>query len=243
MIHKSGRTPLVHRMGPFVIRRNHPGRAIAGHNDHGFGPLAAMDDSSLDPGTHIRLHEHSNEEIVSYIVKGVMRHRDTAGYELDLTPATLMVMNAGESFWHEERTLHDDEPTRVLQIFVRPHALDLEPGLQFRELEAPEPGRWRQIFGPEGSGAASTVRNRIALHDIVLPAGADASLPVIEDWDTYFYVFDGAVEAGGEHFGDGESGLVVDEPGAAILTRDGARLVAFQIDRNATVTREGTIGR
>jgi hypothetical protein len=54
----------------------------------------------------------------------------------------LMVMNAGWSFWHEERTLPDDPHLRMLQIFIRPHTIDLEPRIQHGPLTAPEPNTW-----------------------------------------------------------------------------------------------------
>jgi redox-sensitive bicupin YhaK (pirin superfamily) len=60
-----------------------------------------------------------------------------------------MVMNAGRSFWREERTFAGDAPVRMLQIFVRPHTLDLEPHIQHGPLAAPEPNRWRYLVGPE----------------------------------------------------------------------------------------------
>jgi hypothetical protein len=52
-------------MGTFTVRLNLPGEAIPGHNDHGYGPLAVIGESFLEPGTFIRMHEHRNDEIIS----------------------------------------------------------------------------------------------------------------------------------------------------------------------------------
>jgi redox-sensitive bicupin YhaK (pirin superfamily) len=53
-----------------------------------------------------------------------MRHNDRSTGKLITGPNHLMVMNAGRSFGHEERTLAGDPPLRMLQIFVRPHTTD-----------------------------------------------------------------------------------------------------------------------
>ena len=64
------------------------------------------------------------------------------------------------------------------------------------------------------------------------------------DERTYFYVFDGAITAEGTHFGTTESGLVVDSDEVTVTAATGNTiLVAFCIDPDAAITRQGTIGR
>ena len=58
-------------------------------------------------------------------------HEDTAGHHIPISANKLMMMNAGESFWHEERT--PDEPVEMLQIFVRPNEADLPALVDFHD--------------------------------------------------------------------------------------------------------------
>ena len=152
MLYKANRT----RLGfdsVFKGSFNMPGYLIPGHQDHRYGPLATIVESILRPGTWIRFHPHQNDEIISYVPEGVMRHNDETVGELVADNQHLMVMNAGREFWHEERTLPSDPPLRMLQIFVRAHTLHLEPHIQHGLLERPHPGQWRHLFGPEGWSA------------------------------------------------------------------------------------------
>lgn len=137
MLYKQPKTPHVHRMEPFTIRRIFPGASVPDHDDHGYAALAAVDDATLEPGALVAMHEHRNDEIISYVHEGSMRHDDSTGTKLSIDARNLMVMNAGRSFWHEERTLADDATTRTLQIFIRPHTVDLEPKLQQLPLDEP----------------------------------------------------------------------------------------------------------
>jgi redox-sensitive bicupin YhaK (pirin superfamily) len=187
------------------------------------------------------MHQHRNEEIVSWVPEGVMRHDDRQGNELVTDPETLLVMNAGSGFWHAEETLADDPPLRMLQIFVRPHSLDLDPGIQHESIPEPTPNEWRHLFGPEGSGAPASVRNDVDCFDCRLDAGETRTLPGRADWDSYVYVFDGAIEVGGEAVGYTESALVTGE--APISAAESSTVVAFSINPDAPVTRQGTIGR
>ena len=96
------------------------------------------------------MHQHRNEEIISWVPKGVMRHDDRQGNELVTDPDHLMVMNAESGFWYAEETLADDPPLRMLQIFVRPHSPDLVPDIQHEPIPDSVTGEWRHLFGPEG---------------------------------------------------------------------------------------------
>ncbi|SDN47809.1 hypothetical protein SAMN05192554_1462 [Haloarchaeobius iranensis] len=197
----------------------------------------------MDPGTLIRMHQHRNEEIISWVPEGVMRHDDRQGNELVTDSDHLMVMNAGSGFWHAEETLADDPPLRMLQIFLRPHRLDLEPGIQHEPIPDPVAGEWRHLFGPEGTDAPLYVRNDVDFYDCRLAAGATTSLPSRAGRHTYLYVFDGAVEVGEETVGHTESALVTGDDDVAVTATEDATIVAFNINPDAPVTRQGTIGR
>ena len=227
----------------FRMHTNYPGRLLPDHDDHGYGPLARVDEAILDPDTFVGMHPHQNDEIVSYVPTGVMRHRDRAGNELVMDSEHLMVMNAGREFWHEEQTLADDPQLRLLQIFVRPHTTDLEPNIQQGPVPDPVTNEWRHLFSPEESDAPFYVRNDVNFYDVHLDEGTSVELPSITGWDTYFYVFEGAVEANETTFGRTEQGLLVGAEELTVTAQEETLLVAFLINPDAPLTYQGTIGR
>jgi len=242
-LHKAPRSDVFRDQGKFRTRFNFPGRNRPDHDDHGYGPLSTVVESFMDPDTLIPMHQHRNEEIISWVPEGVMRHDDGDGNKLVTDAEHLMVMGAGSGFWHEEKTKRDDPPLRMLQIFVRPRELDLEPGIQHEPIPDPRAGEWRHLFGPEGADAPLSVRNEVHFYDAHLDAGDTVSLPAEAGWDTYFYVFDGTVTAEDTTFEATESGLHVGDGDVALTATDASLVVAFRIDPDAPVTRQGTIGR
>ena len=244
-LHRAPPTDVVQNQGKFRIRFNFPGRNLPDHDDHGYGPLSTVVESFMDPDTLIRMHQHRDEEIVSWVPAGVMRHDDREGNELVTDAEHLLVMNAGSGFWHAEETLADDPPLRMLQIFVRPHDLGLEPGIQHGPLPDPEPNEWRRVFAPAGSDHPFTVRNTVDCYDLRLDAGAAATLPDIGGRDAYVYVFEGSVEVGDAALSETESALWTGDGAPPTVTAGdgGATVVAFLIGPDAPVTRQGTIGR
>ncbi len=242
-IYTAPRTDISQDQGSFRIHFNFPGRAVPDHDDHGYGPLATVVESFMDPGTLIRMHQHRNEEIISWVPEGVMRHDDRQGNELVTDANHLLVMNAGSGFWHAEETLSDDPPLRMLQIFVRPHSLHLEPGIQHEPIPDSAVGEWRHLFGPEGTEAPLHVRNAVEFDDCRLATGETTTLPSRSGWHTYLYVFEGAVDVEDVSVGYTESALVADDRTLSVTAREDSSVVAFVVDPDAPVTRQGTIGR
>src|SRR5690606_26093030 len=140
-------------MGAFKISPILPGRVIEGHRDHGYGPLARFDLSQMDTGGHVPMHQHENDEIVTYMLEGTLFHADSAGSSHAITPAKLMVMNAGRRFEHEEGVPHDGTRAKWIQIFVRPRSADLTPGVQVVDLPIAPKGQWRHLVGNQSDVA------------------------------------------------------------------------------------------
>ena len=163
-VHTAPRSNVVQDQGSFRTRFNFPGRAVPDHDDHGYGPLSTVVESFMDPDTLISMHPHRNEEIVSWVPAGLMRHDDRERNDLVTDAESVLAMNAGSGFWHAEYTAPDDPPLRMLPIFVRPHSLGLDPGIQHAPLPDPVPGEWRRVFGPDGSETPVTVRNAVDLY-------------------------------------------------------------------------------
>ncbi len=226
--------------GPFRIQRIRPGRGIDAIDDQGLGPLGAFDHAYLKPGMVVAMHEHRNDEIITYVRKGTMLHIDTLGNRVPLTPTQFSVMSAGEGMKHEERVPDDGADVELLQIFVRPHRDNLEPLFQAHSFDVTSShNAWRWIFGPEDSGAPLEVRNQVWMHDVTLDGSI--GIPKEDGLTTWVYVFEGSVECDGQAFSKGD-GFSLDAAASSSPTCNGrADLVCFLIKVGASVTRNGTL--
>jgi redox-sensitive bicupin YhaK (pirin superfamily) len=235
-------THLVRDHGPFKLRRIHPGAALGRPDDGGFGGLGLIDHARLQPGLVVRMHEHRNDEIISYLRSGRMQHTDSAGRSEVISPNRLMVMNAGAGFSHEEAVIGDD-PIEMLQIFVRPEAANMEPGVQFVGLDETEStDRWRLLAGPVGSAAPSFVRQAVYLYDTHLSAGESIDLPTMPGFDRWLYVFRGAVSVGDKQ-AETHVALTIgaDEFAPEVTATRETDLVLFLVNRRAAFSRAGTM--
>ena len=139
-------------------------------------------------------------------------------------------MNAGKGFWHEEGTRSDDPTLRALQIFVRPHTVNLQPNIQFKEIGTPPLNEWRLLAGPDNIEAPSFIRNDVRLYDAHLARGVEIALPTRRGWDAFIHAYRGHIDVNGTSLETKESALLVNEREARVRALEDAIVVAFLIN-------------
>lgn len=225
--------------GPFTITRVQPGDILGDETtDTAFGPLAIIDHAEMKKGLTIKMHQHINDEILSYISSGVMQHRDSAGFEAPIARGKLMMMNAGSGFWHEEKVKEDE--VEMLQIFVRPNETDLSPGIQFRDKPLDNEA-WYVMVGPEGSEAPLYVRQHVYILDAHPRAGEVVDVPMYTGLTPFLYVMNGEITM--EHLTIGKQEAVTDviHPLPSFVANEDTTIVLFFVELNAPMSMDGTI--
>ena len=225
--------------GPFSITRILPGKVLGDKStSSSFGPLSNIDHAVMQKGLTIKMHEHVNDEILSYVGTGTSIHRDSAGFEVPISRGKLMMMNAGESFWHEEKVKKDH--VEMLQIFVRPVETDLPAEIQFHD--KPTDNRdWYVMVGPEGSAAPLYVRQNVYIMDAHMKAGDSLEVPIYEGLAPFLYVMSGEIQVGDILVGKQEAVTDVDAPLPAFTAKTDATVVLFVVDLEAEMSMAGTI--
>lgn len=226
--------------GKFIIRMLPLGLNIPGYNDKGLYQIGRIDHATLQGGTVVGMHLHRDDEILSYMRKGIMHHKDSKGSDIAINNQYLMMMNAGSGFYHEEAVEEGDETVEMLQLFFRPKKDGLTPQVQFHQFENPiEKNRWRIIGGHEGTGAPLMINTEIVVYDLLLES-APIETPVLKTNKVGFlYIFDGSakIENNGASIEKGDA-VYFDEV-LKLSTDSEATLVYFELDTKATFSRNG----
>jgi hypothetical protein len=126
------------------------------------------------------------------------------------------------------------------QIFIRPHATDLDPSVQFHERPAITRGEWTYLGGPLGSGAPLTIRNQVNVYDAHLKAGDRITTPSSPGWRQWLYVMHGTVQAGEQSLEKGDAVAEAANDLPQLRATSDATLVLFLIDPAAPMSLAGT---
>jgi len=111
--------------------------SFGGHYDPanvGFGFLVAHNDETVAPGTGFGTHPHQDLEIVTWVLRGALAHRDSEGNSGSVYPGLAQRMSAGSGIQHSEWN-DGAEPVHYVQMWVRPDRFDLPPSYQQAELD------------------------------------------------------------------------------------------------------------
>jgi len=141
------------------------------------------------------MHLHKDDEILTYLRSGRVKHLDSEGYTDIISNQRLMMMNAGTNFYHEERVLEEGGVLEGLQIFIRPETAGLKPQVQFYQLpEIYSNNRWRKIAG-KGDNYPLQIRSNTWLMDLRLEKDEEIVLPINPPDNSafLFYVFGGKI--------------------------------------------------
>jgi hypothetical protein len=84
-----------------------------------WGALFMWNDDEIAPGGGFAPHAHANMEIVTYVWRGAISHRDSLGNRGRTVAGDIQVMSAGTGVRHAEFNL-EAEPTQIFQIWIKP---------------------------------------------------------------------------------------------------------------------------
>ncbi|MBX7526514.1 pirin family protein [Qipengyuania vesicularis] len=139
--------------------------SFAGYHDPSrvnWGALRVWNDDRIAPNSGFPTHPHQDMEIITYVRKGAITHRDSMGNEGRTEAGDVQVMSAGRGVQHSEFNLEDEETT-LFQIWIIPSERGGDPGWGARQF--PKGDRAGQ-FVPLASGVAND--------DDALPIRTDA---------------------------------------------------------------------
>ena len=197
----------------------------------GFGPLVALNDEHLPPGTGYAEHPHADLEIVTWVLSGALRHTSTAGSGL-LLPGAAQLLSAGSGVRHSE--VADDASaggatTRFLQAWVRPDVDGGAPDHRVTEVGHDlRPGAgWACLAAGDGSGPGALPIATLGASLHVAQVGADERLALPEADLLHVFVAAGQLMLGERRLGDGDAARLTDEGGRWVRAEQEAHVVVW----------------
>lgn len=132
--------------------------------------LRVINQDVIGGGGGFPMHGHRDMEIITYVLRGTLEHKDSLGNKAQIKPGEIQVMTAGTGVMHSEYNPDPKTPAEILQIWVVPSQRGLAPGYH------------QKMFSREDR------HNRLLL--IASPDGAQESMKIHQEARLYAGVFD-----------------------------------------------------
>ena len=127
-------------------------------NHMGFSVLRVLNDDIVQAGRGFETHGHRDMEIISFVVSGALKHKDSTGNDYVIPAGDIQVMSAGKGIRHSEMNASDKEEVNFIQIWIEPNV----PGVQPAYLQ-------------------KSVSDKNGLELLVSESGQDGSLKINQD--------------------------------------------------------------
>jgi hypothetical protein len=142
----------------------------------GVSVLRVINDDRIRALSGFGRHPHDNMEILTYVLSGVLTHKDSMGNETRIAAGQFQLMSAGSGITHSEHNRQPLAETRLLQIWLHPDRQNTEPGYQ--ELPAVEQQGLRLVASPDGAEGSMVLRQNARIYRLGLDADHRLTLPL-----------------------------------------------------------------
>jgi len=179
-----------------------------------FSALRVLNDDRIAPGKGFGPHAHRDMEIITYVLEGSLKHRDSTGESHILRPNEVQTMSAGSGIVHSEWNASETDAVHSIQIWITPAAEDLQPSYQQIAFGPEEKrGRFRLLAGPQaGDKQSATVINQDARLSVTdLAPGEYIRRMLIRGRNAWVQVVRGDLNLNGEILTEGDGAAVSEE--------------------------------
>eukprot|EP01034_Spumella_vulgaris_P032268 gene32268-39845_t len=125
----------------------------------GFGILRVLNDDLVQPLRGFGGHPHRDAEICTYVVDGQLSHKDSMGTQETIGRGAIQFMTAGSGVTHSEHNLHESDPLRFIQIWMRPRTYGIKPNYgSFSGPVADRSNQWAHLVSDVDSEVSSPIK-------------------------------------------------------------------------------------
>lgn len=101
----------------------------------GFKGLKVINEDFIKPDSGFPTHGHKNMEILTVVLSGELTHNDSLGNIAYLNPGKIQRMYAGSGIRHSEYNRSKKKDLNLLQIWIEPNQLNLDPEYKEKEFD------------------------------------------------------------------------------------------------------------
>lgn len=197
-------------------------------NHMGFSALRVINDDWVKPSAGFDTHGHRDMEIISYVLKGRIEHKDSQGNSRILPAGEFQLMSAGRGIYHSEYNASSSEELKFLQIWIEPNLPGGEPGYQQKEFG--QAAGLTPIATPTGEDGTLRIKQDAKVYQLILEPNSKLELALVEGRHLYVHQVEGSLHLDQTKLSAGDGAKVQDQPGVSFLNETEERTTALVFD-------------
>lgn len=175
-----------------------------------WGALRVFNDDVVLAGKGFGTHPHRDMEILTYVFRGGLEHKDSMGNTGVVRPGGVQYLSAGTGITHSEYNHSRDEDVRLVQMWVIPRANGLEPRYgQIDYTREDRLGHWLPIASGQAGIASKIAIWQDATAYVARLEATKLTHEVGPGRFAFLFVGDGAAVLNGEPLAAGDAARIV----------------------------------
>lgn len=178
----------------------------------GFRALRVINEDWVESGRGFGTHPHQDMEIITYVLEGALSHKDSMGNSSVIRPGEVQRMSAGTGVRHSEFNPSPVEPVHLLQIWIQPNQLGLNPSYEQKTFTAEEKlGKLRLIASEDSREGSVRIHQDASVYATMLPKDSKVVHQLASERHAFVHVASGEVLLNGKPLRAGDGAAVTSE--------------------------------
>ncbi len=195
----------------------------------GFRSLRVINDDKVSPGMGFGTHPHRDMEIITYVIKGELEHKDSMGNGRIIRAGEVQYMAAGTGVRHSEFNPSKTERVHLLQIWIMPDKTGVTPRYADRALDRTHEG-FQLVASRDGRNASFEIHQDADLWLGRFEPGTRAVHSLAPGRHAWVHLAEGSLLIDGLQLTSGDAIAVSDQSSIEFLAEKTSQVLLFDLN-------------
>ncbi len=196
----------------------------------GWGNLRVINEDWIEAGRGFGTHGHRDMEILTYVLKGALAHKDSMGNVKTIPPGDVQRMSAGTGVQHSEFNDAPNETTHLLQIWIEPGASGGRPSYEQKTFSTEQKrGRLCLVAARDGANGCVSIAADARLYAGLFDGAEMATLSMLPARKGYVHLVRGQLDVNGVTLTAGDAALIEGESSLKLDQGQDAEVLVFDL--------------
>ena len=198
--------------------------------DHvGFRKLRVINEDWIAPGSGFPTHAHHDMEILTVVLEGELEHKDSMGNGSVIRAGEVQRMSAGTGVTHSEYNHSKSKPVHLLQIWILPDQLGLEPSYGQRVFPKEKKRNQWCLIASESLAGALKIHQDVNVSVCALDQDKQAEYQLKSRRHGWLQVAEGSVRLADKLLSAGDGAMISSERRLSVIAEKGSEILLFDL--------------
>ncbi|MFV8257577.1 pirin family protein [Bdellovibrio bacteriovorus] len=195
----------------------------------GYRDLRVINQDWIAKSSGFPAHPHRDMEIITYVLKGAVEHRDSLGNVGQIKAGEIQTMHAGTGMRHSEYNPSETEDLQLFQIWIMPDVVGATPGYTQQSFTREQKlNQFKLIVSKDGREGSQKINQDADLYASVFTEGYEQEFALRSKRGAWLQLADGELEVNGQILKSGDA-LVVEEENLKIKALKETEFLLFDL--------------